>query len=82
MKHPSAESLEVKWQTEYRKLESEIELFRIHFLMTKKCKCDWKDSYCTHFRKERDRLFGKRIDSLFKVANWLGAVSQSRVFRV
>lgn len=52
-----------KWKLDYKKLHDEIDLFMKHFDIIKKCKCPIED--CKHFEKERDKIFGERIDDIF-----------------
>lgn len=52
-----------KWKSDYEKLHEEIDLFMRHFKIIKKCDCPIED--CKHFERERDRIFGKRIDDIF-----------------
>ena len=52
-----------RWKLDYERLHEEIDLFMRHFDSIKKCHCPIDD--CKHFEKERDRIFGKRIDDIF-----------------
>jgi hypothetical protein len=52
-----------KWKSDYKKLHEEIDLFMAHFSTIKKCKCEIED--CKHFERQRDKIFGKKIDDVF-----------------
>lgn len=54
--------LEEEWQTKYSKLESDIEIHRIMFILTRKCAC--KEIECKHYRIEHERLFAARVNQL------------------
>lgn len=53
----------LKWKSEFEKLLAEINHRMMYYDRTKKCECVIED--CKHFEKERDRLFGSRINDLF-----------------
>jgi hypothetical protein len=53
---------EEQWQKEYDRLDKEKENHRIEFAMTRKCKC--KNNICRHYKTEKNRLFGRRINNL------------------
>jgi hypothetical protein len=54
-----------QWKLEFERLQAEISLCMKRFNQTKQCKCTIEE--CKHFEKERDRIFGKRIDDLFNL---------------
>ena len=54
-----------KWKSDFESLLGEINLCMERFSKTKRCKCPIEE--CRHFEKERDRIFGKRIDCLFNL---------------
>lgn len=54
-----------KWKSEFGILEKETDLFRAHFISTKKCICPIEE--CKHYRKEKHRIFGNKIDELFNL---------------
>ena len=54
--------IETEWQDKYAKLESDKELHRISFIMTKKCNC--KTDECKHYEAEKIELFERRINEL------------------
>lgn len=58
--------LENKLEDEYMKLRSELELFRIDFILNKKCRCKCDD--CSHYIRKRDDRFSKKIDVLFNLS--------------
>lgn len=53
---------EDEWKRQYEKMESDIELHRISFILTKKCDC--KSGDCRHYQKEKKFLFERRMNEL------------------
>jgi hypothetical protein len=54
-----------KWKVDFENLLDEINLCMERFDQTKHCKCSIDE--CKHFERERDMIFGKRIDYLFNL---------------
>ena len=54
-----------KWKSEFEILEKETNLFRTYFISTKKCNCPIE--LCRHYRDEKHRIFGNKIDELFNL---------------
>ena len=61
------------FQKEYEKLESDIELHRISFILTKKCACKTTD--CRHYQKEKRFLFEIRMDKLLSYGILISAAA-------
>jgi len=68
-----------KWKSEFQRLEKEIDYFRIHFNKIRKCKCSSEE--CKHFRNERHRIFGERIDNLYNLRLGLGLQFYSKIIK-
>ncbi|TAL48055.1 hypothetical protein EPN87_01545 [archaeon] len=66
------DELHQKWKEEFEKLEYGMELFRTDYLLNKRCDCKWTWSACSHFKKERDKLFGERVTRLSKMKLLIG----------
>lgn len=54
-----------KWKNGFLKLEEEIDIFEAKFNQIKECECEIED--CSHFKNERHRIFGEKIDYLFNL---------------
>lgn len=68
------EILEEEWQKENAKLETEQELHRISFVITKKCKC--RIECCHHYENEKNRIFGRRVNELLAKGMMISACSE------
>ncbi len=55
-----------KWKSDFENLLDEINLCMLRFEKIKKCNCMIAE--CKHFEKERDRIFGNRINDLFNIS--------------
>jgi hypothetical protein len=69
--------LNVEWKKEYEKIENQIELLRIHYILSKKCKCDIDE--CEHFEKETNNLFKEKLKRLLKAKILLGAIADFQI---
>lgn len=70
MKNFETEFMEEKWEKEFDKLEEDLDRFRDYYNKTKKCKCLIEN--CSHFKKERHKIFGDKIDYLYNLRMQIG----------
>ncbi len=64
--------LNESWHNEYQRLRNDMELFRINFILTKKCRC--RKNKCIHFKSEEAELFNDRLDKIILSKVFLNSV--------
>lgn len=69
--------LNTKWHELYQELRTDMESFRIQFLLTRKCKC--KSAECTHYQEIRRKLFNNRLDGLLASKVLINTVNHQQI---
>ena len=64
------ERAQTKWESEFDKLEDDLERFREYYNKTKKCNCDIDE--CVHHEKAMNEVFGKKVDELWNLKLQVG----------